>query len=100
VYGAMTVGAIAVPISDDVAISTVEDVAKDCVPRLLVTSSEDLTHFAPLRDRLHCDFLLIHNTSSDSYFHHIREVISFSKHKDSQPFSNVNPLICKKQTGQ
>lgn len=58
-YAVMAIGGIVVPLNEDAALMTIELIARDCDPSVLVTSVKDLKGRPLLRDRLRCSFFLM-----------------------------------------
>ena len=62
-YAVIAGGAIAVPIPEGAALTTIQQVANDCSPLFMITSSRDLVDYPLLRDKLSCRFLLVGNAN-------------------------------------
>ncbi len=60
----MRAGGIAVPVTDLDVASTIEELARECAPFMLITGKGELAEFPMLRDKLGCHFFLFNGVSS------------------------------------
>ncbi|MBI3005424.1 MAG: acyl--CoA ligase [Ignavibacteriales bacterium] len=58
-YSSMAAGAIAVPLIEGISRSSIEIIAEDCSPSLLISSSNDLDLYPQLRELMTCTIVLI-----------------------------------------
>jgi len=67
-YAVMKGGGIAVPLPEGDALPSVEEIAHNCTPSILITSRRNLARFPLLRDKLGCKFLIVEdpNAADDS----------------------------------
>jgi long-chain acyl-CoA synthetase len=63
-HAVMKGGGISVPLPVGVSLSSVEQIARQCTPFVLITSRQGLADLPLLRDRLGCKFLVVENVSS------------------------------------
>lgn len=68
-YAVIARGAIAVPLGEGIAFPTIEQIAQDCSPFILVTSSRDLGNYPLLCDRLSCRVMFFDKEKMDTSSH-------------------------------
>ncbi|MBI4553685.1 MAG: acyl--CoA ligase [Candidatus Latescibacteria bacterium] len=65
-YAVIAAGGLAVPIMEGAAAATIQQVAHDCTPQTLLSTSQDLTAYPDLRERVRCSIMLLDTTGPAS----------------------------------
>lgn len=67
-YAVIRAGGIAVPINEHDPAETIQQIAKQCAPSILMTSYKDLKRLPTLRDVLSCSFFFVEETEKPSLY--------------------------------
>lgn len=78
-YAVIARGAIAVPVIEGSAPVTIEQIAGDCTPHVLITSPRDLVDSPLLRHRLSCTFCFVEDSLTGAAKRGFSKVIVFDK---------------------
>ncbi|MBI1806215.1 MAG: acyl--CoA ligase [Ignavibacteria bacterium] len=68
-YAVIRAGGIAVPLPESTSLSTVQHIAKNCDPTMVLTSNSDLRDLPLLRDKLSCNFFFMEENALPSIRH-------------------------------
>ena len=68
-YAVMRAGGIAVPVPERSSPETLQQIAKDCSPSIVITNKADLAHYPLLRDKVSCSFLFLEDVLSATASH-------------------------------